>query len=220
MGKAGAVSAAPYGSASILTISYAYIAMMGGEGLTNATKMAILNANYIKERLRDEFKVLYTGTNGRCAHEMILDCRPFKGAGVEAEDIAKRLMDYGYHAPTLSFPVAGTLMIEPTESESKAELDRFCDTMLAIRQEIREVEEGTFNRTENVLKHAPHTARVVLAEDWARPYSREKAAFPLPALRFNKFWPSVSRVDSAYGDRNLICSCIPVEEYAEVEVAE
>ena len=220
VGKAGAVSAAPYGSASILTISYAYIAMMGGEGLTNATKMAILNANYIKERLRDEFKVLYTGTNGRCAHEMILDCRPFKGAGVEAEDIAKRLMDYGYHAPTLSFPVAGTLMIEPTESESKAELDRFCDTMLAIRQEIREVEEGTFNRTENVLKHAPHTARVVLAEDWARPYSREKAAFPLPALRFNKFWPSVSRVDSAYGDRNLICSCIPVEEYAEVEVAE
>ncbi|MPR34228.1 aminomethyl-transferring glycine dehydrogenase [Salmonirosea aquatica] len=217
VGKAGAVSAAPYGSASILTISYAYIAMMGGEGLTNATKMAILNANYIKERLRDEFKVLYTGTNGRCAHEMILDCRPFKAAGVEAEDIAKRLMDYGYHAPTLSFPVAGTLMIEPTESESKAELDRFCDTMLAIRQEIREVEEGTADRAENVLKHAPHTSRVVLAEDWARPYSREKAAFPLPALRFNKFWPSVSRVDSAYGDRNLICACIPVEEYAEVE---
>ncbi len=220
VGKAGAVSAAPYGSASILTISYAYIAMMGGEGLTNATKMAILNANYIKERLRDDFKVLYTGTNGRCAHEMILDCRPFKVAGVEAEDIAKRLMDYGYHAPTLSFPVAGTLMIEPTESESKAELDRFCDTMLAIRQEIREVEEGTADRAENVLKHAPHTARVVLADDWTRPYSREKAAFPLPALRFNKFWPSVSRVDSAYGDRNLICSCIPVEEYAEVEVAE
>ena len=215
VGKAGAVSAAPYGSASILTISYAYIAMMGGEGLTNATKMAILNANYIKERLRDDFKVLYTGTNGRCAHEMILDCRPFKAAGIEAEDIAKRLMDYGYHAPTLSFPVAGTLMIEPTESESKAELDRFCDTMLAIRQEIREVEEGTSDRTENVLKHAPHTARVVLAEDWTRPYSRDKAAFPLPALRFNKFWPSVSRVDSAYGDRNLICACIPVEEYAE-----
>jgi glycine dehydrogenase len=220
VGKAGAVSAAPYGSASILTISYAYIAMMGGEGLTNATKMAILNANYIKERLRDDFKVLYTGTNGRCAHEMILDCRPFKVAGVEAEDIAKRLMDYGYHAPTLSFPVAGTLMIEPTESESKAELDRFCDTMLAIRQEIREVEEGTADRAENVLKHAPHTARVVLTDEWTRPYSREKAAFPLPALRFNKFWPSVSRVDSAYGDRNLICACIPVEEYAETEVAE
>lgn len=219
VGKAGAVSAAPYGSASILTISYAYIALMGGEGLTNATKMAILNANYIKERLRDDFQVLYTGANGRCAHEMILDCRPFKAAGVEAEDIAKRLMDYGYHAPTLSFPVAGTLMIEPTESESKAELDRFCDTMLAIRQEIREVEEGTADRAENVLKHAPHTARVVLTDDWTRPYSREKAAFPLPALRFNKFWPSVSRVDSAYGDRNLICSCIPVEEYAE-EVAE
>ncbi len=220
VGKAGAVSAAPYGSASILTISYAYIAMMGSAGLTNATKMAILNANYIKERLRDDFKVLYTGANGRCAHEMILDCRPFKAAGIEAEDIAKRLMDYGYHAPTLSFPVAGTLMIEPTESESKAELDRFCDTMLAIRQEIREVEEGTADRAENVLKHAPHTSRVVLADNWNRPYSREKAAFPLPALRFNKFWPSVSRVDSAYGDRNLICACIPVEEYAEAEVAE
>ena len=219
VGKAGAVSAAPYGSASILTISYAYIAMMGGTGLTNATKMAILNANYLKERLRDDFKVLYTGSNGRCAHEMILDCRPFKAAGIEAEDIAKRLMDYGYHAPTLSFPVAGTLMIEPTESESKAELDRFCDTMLAIRQEIREVEDGTADRAENVLKHAPHTARVVLSDDWTRPYSREKAAFPLPALRFNKFWPSVSRVDSAYGDRNLICACVPVEAYAE-EVAE
>ncbi len=217
VGKSGAVSAAPYGSASILTISYAYIAMMGSEGLTNATKMAILNANYIKERLRDDFQVLYTGANGRCAHEMILDCRPFKAAGVEAEDIAKRLMDYGYHAPTLSFPVAGTLMIEPTESESKAELDRFCETMLAIRQEIREVETDQTDRAENVLKHAPHTARVALADDWNRPYSREKAAFPLPHLRFNKFWPSVSRVDSAYGDRNLICACIPVEEYAEVE---
>ncbi|TDB69229.1 aminomethyl-transferring glycine dehydrogenase [Arundinibacter roseus] len=220
VGKAGAVSAAPFGSASILTISYAYIAMMGGEGLTNATKMAILNANYIKERLKGQYDVLYTGSNGRCAHEMILDCRSFKTVGVEAEDIAKRLMDYGYHAPTLSFPVAGTLMIEPTESESKAELDRFCDTMIAIRNEIREVEEGIADRAENVLKHAPHTARVVLAADWKRPYSREKAAFPLPALRFNKFWPSVSRIDSAYGDRNLICSCIPVEEYAEVVTAE
>ncbi|MCF2445986.1 aminomethyl-transferring glycine dehydrogenase [Dyadobacter sp. CY345] len=216
-GQAGAVSAAPYGSASILTISYAYIAMMGGEGLTNATKFAILNANYIKERLNGHYEVLYTGTNGRCAHEMILDCRPFKAAGVEAEDLAKRLMDYGFHAPTLSFPVAGTLMIEPTESESKAELDRFCDTMIAIRNEVREVEEGIADRVDNVLKNAPHTSRVVLAENWTHAYGREKAAFPLPHLRFNKFWPSVSRVDSAYGDRNLICSCIPVEAYAEVE---
>ena len=216
-GEAGAVSAAPYGSASILTISYAYIAMMGGDGLTNATKFAILNANYIKERLNGHYEVLYTGTNGRCAHEMILDCRPFKSFGVEAEDIAKRLMDYGFHAPTLSFPVAGTLMIEPTESESKAELDRFCDTMIAIRNEIREVEQGTADRIDNVLKNAPHTSRVVMSEGWNRSYSREKAVFPLPHLRFNKFWPSVSRVDSAYGDRNLICSCIPVEAYAEVE---
>jgi len=216
-GQAGAVSAAPYGSASILTISYAYIAMMGGEGLTNATKFAILNANYIKERLNGHYEVLYTGTNGRCAHEMILDCRPFKAVGVEAEDLAKRLMDYGFHAPTLSFPVAGTLMIEPTESESKAELDRFCDTMIAIRNEVREVEEGTADRADNVLKNAPHTSRVVLAENWTHAYGREKAAFPMPHLRFNKFWPSVSRVDSAFGDRNLICSCIPVEAYAEVE---
>lgn len=218
-GQAGAVSAAPYGSASILTISYAYIAMMGGEGLTNATKFAILNANYIKERLNGHYEVLYTGANGRCAHEMIVDCRGFKAAGVEAEDLAKRLMDYGFHAPTLSFPVAGTLMIEPTESESKAELDRFCDAMIAIRNEIREVEEGIADRTDNVLKNAPHTSRVLLSENWTRSYSREKAAFPLPYLRFNKFWPSVSRVDSAYGDRNLICSCIPVEAYAEAEEA-
>ena len=218
-GQAGAVSAAPYGSASILTISYAYIAMMGGEGLTNATKFAILNANYIKERLNGHYEVLYTGANGRCAHEMIVDCRGFKAAGVEAEDLAKRLMDYGFHAPTLSFPVAGTLMIEPTESESKAELDRFCDAMIAIRNEVREVEEGIADRTDNVLKNAPHTSRVLLSENWTRSYSREKAAFPLPYLRFNKFWPSVSRVDSAYGDRNLICSCIPVEAYSEVEEA-
>lgn len=216
-GEAGAVSAAPYGSASILTISHAYISMMGGDGLTNATKFAILNANYIKERLNGHYEVLYTGTNGRCAHEMILDCRPFKAAGVEAEDIAKRLMDYGFHAPTLSFPVAGTLMIEPTESESKAELDRFCDTMIAIRNEIREVEEGTADKVDNVLKNAPHTSRVVMSENWNRSYSRERAVFPLPHLRFNKFWPSVSRIDSAFGDRNLICSCIPVEAYAEVE---
>ena len=214
-GEAGAVSAAPYGSASILTISYAYIAMMGGEGLTNATKFAILNANYIKERLNGHFEVLYTGTNGRCAHEMILDCRPFKAAGIEAEDLAKRLMDYGFHAPTLSFPVAGTLMIEPTESESKAELDRFCDTMIAIRNEVKEVQDGVVDKDDNVLKNAPHTMRVAMSDTWARSYSREKAVFPLPHLRFNKFWPSVSRVDSAFGDRNLVCSCIPIEEYAE-----
>ncbi|WP_028667393.1 aminomethyl-transferring glycine dehydrogenase [Runella zeae] len=217
--KAGAVSAAPYGSASILTISHAYIAMMGGEGLTNATKMAILNANYIKQRLsgNGDYEILYTGANGRCAHEMIVDCRPFKAVGIEAEDLAKRLMDYGFHAPTLSFPVAGTLMIEPTESESKAELDRFCDTMLSIRAEIRDIEEGIADKTNNVLKNAPHTARVVLTENWERPYSREKAAFPLPHLRFNKFWPSVSRIDSAYGDRHLVCACLPVEEYVHAE---
>lgn len=214
-GQAGAVSAAPYGSASILTISYAYIAMMGAEGLTRATKYAILNANYIKARLNGHYDVLYAGNNGRCAHEMILDCRPFKTAGIEAEDVAKRLMDYGFHAPTLSFPVAGTLMIEPTESESKAELDRFCDTMIAIRNEIAEIENGVADKIDNVLKNAPHTMRVVMDENWNRSYTREKAVFPLEHLRFNKFWPSVSRVDSAYGDRNLICSCIPIEAYAE-----
>lgn len=216
-GEAGGVSAAPYGSASILTISYAYIAMMGGDGLTNATKYAILNANYVKERLNGHYEVLYTGANGRCAHEMIVDCRPYKAFGVEAEDIAKRLMDYGFHAPTLSFPVAGTLMIEPTESESKAELDRFCDTMISIRKEISEIENGAADKVDNVLKNAPHTSRVVLSDNWNRSYSREKAAFPLDHLRFNKFWPSVSRVDSAYGDRNLICACIPVEAYADAE---
>ena len=216
-----AVSAAPYGSASILTISYAYIAMMGGEGLTNATKRAILNANYIKARLEGHYETLYTGTNGRCAHEMIIDCRPFKSAaGVEVEDIAKRLMDYGFHAPTVSFPVAGTMMIEPTESESKAELDRFCEAMIAIRNEIREIESGQADRANNVLKHAPHTANVALSDDWNRPYSREKAVFPLPQVRARKFWPSVSRIDSAYGDRNLVCSCVPTDTYATEVVEE
>ena len=216
----GAVSAAPYGSASILTISYAYIAMMGGEGLTNATKRAILNANYIKARLDGHYDTLYTGKNSRAAHEMIIDCRPFKSTvGVEVEDIAKRLMDYGFHAPTVSFPVAGTMMIEPTESESKAELDRFCDAMIAIRNEIREIETGQADRANNVLKHAPHTAAVALADDWNRPYSREKAVYPLPQVRARKFWPSVSRIDSAYGDRNLVCSCVPTDAYA-TEVAE
>ena len=213
-GTSGAVSAAPVGSASILAISYAYIAMMGGKGLTTATETAILNANYIKACLEKEFPILYTGSQGRCAHEMIVDCRPFKlSAGVEAEDIAKRLMDYGFHAPTLSFPVAGTLMIEPTESENKDELDRFCDALLSIRAEIREIEEGKADKASNVLKHAPHTQSAVLLGDWDRPYSREKAVFPLAYVKANKFWPTVSRIDSAYGDRNLVCACEPIESY-------
>jgi glycine dehydrogenase len=212
-----AVSAAPWGSASILTISYAYIAMMGGEGLTNATKYAILNANYIKARLEEHYKILYTGTNGRCAHEMIVDCRDFKKAGIEVEDIAKRLMDYGFHAPTVSFPVAGTLMIEPTESEPKEELDRFVNALVEIRNEIREVEEGRADRQENVLKNAPHTAAVITADEWTKPYSRQKAAYPLPFVKEAKFWPAVSRVDNAYGDRNLVCSCLPMEIYSKAE---
>lgn len=209
-----AISAAPWGSSSILAISYGYIAMMGAEGLTNATKMAILNANYIKERLSEHYKILYTGANGRCAHEMIVDCRDFKKAGIEVEDIAKRLMDYGFHAPTVSFPVAGTLMIEPTESEPKEELDRFIDALIEIRQEVREVEEGKADKENNVLTRAPHTAGVITADNWDRPYSRQKAAYPLPFVRDAKFWPAVSRVDNAYGDRNLVCSCLPIEEYA------
>jgi glycine dehydrogenase len=212
-----AISAAPFGSASILPISYAYIAMMGGDGLTNATKIAILNANYIKARLESHYPILYTGTQGRAAHEMILDCRAFKEVGIEVEDIAKRLMDYGFHAPTVSFPVAGTLMIEPTESETMAELDRFCDAMIAIRAEIQEVYEGHADRENNVLKNAPHTAVLALSDAWSFPYSREKAVYPLPYVKANKFWPTVRRIDSAYGDRNLVCSCIPVEEYAQAE---
>jgi len=210
-----AVSAAPYGSASILLISYAYIKMMGGQGLTDATKYAILNANYIAARLQDEFPILYKGESGYAAHEMILDTRKFKtSAHVEAEDIAKRLMDYNFHAPTLSFPVAGTLMVEPTESESKEELDRFCDAMLSIREEIREIEEGKQDAEVNVLKNAPHTASEVTGDDWHFNYSRQKAAFPLPYVRANKFWPTVARVNSTYGDRNLVCACIPTEAYA------
>ncbi|OGX90701.1 aminomethyl-transferring glycine dehydrogenase [Hymenobacter coccineus] len=215
--SSGAVSAAPWGSASILPISYAYISMMGGDGLQRATELAILNANYIKARLEAHYPVLYTGSHGRCAHEMILDCRHFKKAGIEVEDIAKRLMDYGFHAPTVSFPVAGTLMVEPTESESKAELDRFCEAMIAIRKEIAEVEAGRADAKDNVLKHAPHTAATVLVHDWTRPYSREQAVYPLESVRANKFWPSVSRIDSAYGDRNLICSCTPIEQYVDHE---
>lgn len=211
-----AVASAPYGSASILTISHAYIRMMGAEGLTRATEIAILNANYLKNRLSDQYPILYTGKGGHSAHEFIVDLRHFKQtAGIESVDVAKRLMDYGFHAPTMSFPVPGTLMIEPTESESKAELDRFCDAMIQIREEIREIETGNADPKNNVLKHAPHTMRVALSEDWTRPYSREKAVFPIPELRYNKFWPSVSRVDDAYGDRNLMCTCVPIEEYAD-----
>lgn len=215
-----AVSSAHYGSASILPISHAYIAMMGGHGLTEATKIAILNANYIGDRLKDHYPVLYKGTKGRNAHELIVDCRGFKEVGIEVEDIAKRLMDYGYHAPTVSFPVPGTMMIEPTESETKVELDRFCETMIAIRNEIKEIENGEADKNNNVLKNAPHTSRKVISDDWDLPYSREKAAFPRQELKYNKFWPSVSRIDSAYGDRNLMCSCIPVAEYAEAELAD
>jgi glycine dehydrogenase len=216
-----AVSAAPWGSASILAISYAYIRMMGAQGLKEATEYAILNANYIKDQLKDHYKILYTGMSGRSAHEFIVDLRPFKqSASIEAADVAKRLMDYGYHAPTMSFPVPGTLMIEPTESESKAELDRFCEAMITIREEIREIEEGKADKENNVLKHAPHTMRVALKDEWDRPYSREKAAFPVSRLRFSKIWPSVSRVDDAYGDRNLMCSCIPLSEYEEGELAQ
>ena len=212
-----AVSAAPWGSASILPISYAYIAMMGGDGLTNATKYAILNANYMKARLEKYYPILFTGKNSRCAHEFIVDCRAFKHTvGIEVADIAKRLMDYNFHAPTVSFPVAGTLMIEPTESESIEELDRFCEALISIRKEIDEIESGKADKLNNVLKNAPHTAKVVMSDDWSKPYSREKAAYPLSYVKAAKFWPTVGRIDDAYGDRNLICSCIPIEEYAEV----
>ncbi len=210
-----AVSSAPWGSASILLISHAYIAMMGGDGLTNATKYAILNANYMKARLENSYPVLYSGSQGRCAHEMILDCRAFKLNGIEVTDIAKRLMDYGFHAPTVSFPVAGTVMVEPTESEPKHELDRFCDAMIAIRAEISEVENGKLDPVDNPLKNAPHTAAVVTADEWTHPYSRQTAAFPLPYVATHKFWPSVGRVNDTYGDRTLICSCPPLESYVE-----
>ena len=186
--------------------------MLGGEGVTNATKIAILNANYIKERLNGKFDVLYTGEKGRAAHEMIIDCRPFKENGIEVTDIAKRLMDYGFHAPTVSFPVAGTIMIEPTESEGIAELNRFCDAMLSIRKEI---DEAILENPNNVLKNAPHTLKMITADTWNFPYSRQKAAFPLEYIADNKFWPSVRRTDEAFGDRNLICTCTPIEAYAE-----
>jgi glycine dehydrogenase len=216
--RIGAIAAAPYGSPSILTISWMYIAMMGAKGLTKATQYAILNANYIAKRLSDAYKVLYRGAEGMCAHEMILDLRPFKqSAGIEAEDVAKRLMDFGFHAPTLSFPVAGTLMVEPTESEPKAELDRFCEAMLAIREEIAAIERGEADRKDNPLKNAPHTAAAVTGAEWSHPYSREQAAFPAPWLREHKFWPAVARLDNAYGDRHLICTCPPMEAYEAAE---
>jgi glycine dehydrogenase len=209
-----AVSSAPWGSASILLISYGYIRMLGAEGVTNATKYAILNANYIKSRLDGAYHILYSGENGRAAHEMIVDLRQFKDVGISAEDIAKRLMDYGFHAPTLSFPVAGTIMIEPTESEDKGELDRFCDALLEIRKEIDQVALGEMDATSNVLTNAPHTSAMVCKDEWNFTYNREKAAFPLPYLKHgNKFWPSVARVDGAFGDRNLVCICPPLESY-------
>jgi len=207
-----AISAAPWGSSLACLISYAYISMLGADGLKWATQYAILNANYIKERLHGHFEVLYAGEQGRAAHEMIVDCRPFKDNGIEVTDIAKRLMDYGFHAPTVSFPVAGTLMIEPTESESKAELDRFCDAMISIRKEIDASDKSNDN---NVLKNSPHTLAMITADSWEFPYSRQEAAFPLPYVTENKFWPSVRRVDDAYGDRNLVCSCEPIEAYME-----
>jgi glycine dehydrogenase len=191
---------------------------MGSEGLTDATRMAMLNANYMAKRLEGSYPVLYKGVNGRVAHEFIIDLREFKeSAGIEAEDIAKRLMDYGFHAPTVSFPVAGTMMIEPTESEPKEELDRFCDALISIRSEIHEIESGNADRQNNVLKNAPHTAGTVMSDEWRYPYSREKAAYPVPWLRKHKFWPSVGRVNNAYGDRNLVCSCPPISEYEEVK---
>lgn len=213
-----AISSAPYGSADILTISYAYVKMMGGTGLKEATQNAILNANYMKALLEKHFPILYVGSKGRVAHEMIVDFRQFKHSlGVEVEDVAKRLMDYGFHAPTVSFPVAGTLMIEPTESETKAELDRFCEALVSIKAEIEEIATGVADKDNNVLKNAPHTVKSVVSDAWDKPYGREKAAYPLDWVKSNKFWPSVARVDNAYGDRNLYCACIPTEAYAEAE---
>ena len=211
----GPVSAAPFGSAGILPIPFVYISLMGADGLRRATEVAILNANYVATRLRDHYPVLYAGRNGRVAHECILDVRPLKEtSGISAEDIAKRLMDYGFHAPTMSFPVAGTLMVEPTESESQAELDRFVDAMISIREEIAQVERGERDREDNVLKNAPHTAQMLLAEEWLHDYPRQQAAYPVASLRDGKYWPPVARVDNAYGDRNLVCACLPVEAYA------
>jgi glycine dehydrogenase len=220
----GAVSAAPLGNAGVLPISWMYCRMMGADGLRDATEMAILSANYIAARLNEHFPVLYSGGDatlkgGGVAHECILDLRPLKdSSGVSAEDVAKRLIDYGFHAPTLSFPVPGTLMVEPTESEPLAELDRFCDAMIAIRREIAQVESGAWPQHDNPLKNAPHTAESLLMADWPHPYSREQAAFPVPGLRRQKYWVPVGRVDNVYGDRNLFCSCMPISAYAEAGV--
>ena len=205
-----AISAAPYGSALVCLISYGYITMLGAEGLKKSTQFAILNANYMKARLENHYPILYSGEMGRAAHEMILDCRAFEEKGIKVTDIAKRLMDYGFHAPTVSFPVAGTLMVEPTESEDLAELDRFCDAMISIRKEI---EASTKEDENNVLRNAPHTLAMLTADAWSFPYTREQAAFPLDYIAENKFWPTVRRVDEAYGDRNLVCSCAPIEAY-------
>ena len=214
-----AVSAAPYGSASILLISYAYIKMLGAEGVKSSTEFAILNANYMKTRLEKFYPILYTGVNGYCAHEFIVDLRPFKTTcGIEAEDVAKRLMDYGFHAPTMSFPVPGTIMIEPTESEDKAELDRFCEALISIYNEIKAIEDGKADKVDNVLKNAPHTQQVICADDWNHPYSRQEAAFPLAYVARNKFWPSIARINNTFGDRNLICTCEPMESYVEEKV--
>jgi len=215
----GAVSAAPYGSASILLISYGYIRMLGREGVKASTEYAILNANYMRARMEGQYDILYTNHNGQCAHEFIVDLRPFKRSGeVEAEDVAKRLIDYGFHAPTMSFPVPGTIMIEPTESEDKAELDRFCDAMLSIREEIKAIEDGNADKKDNPLKNAPHTQFVVMADEWTHSYSRQKAAFPLYYVTLNKFWPSVARVNNTHGDRNLICTCEPMESYMDEKI--
>jgi glycine dehydrogenase len=213
------VSAAPWGSASILLISYGYIRMLGGPGMTEATRCAILNANYIERRLAPHFPVLYTRANGRVAHELVFDLRPLKersGPGdITETDVAKRLMDYGFHAPTVSFPVAGTIMVEPTESEAKDELDRFCDALIAIRGEIARVQSGAYGADDNPLRHAPHPAADVVTDDWKHAYSREEAAFPVAALRTDKYWPPVSRIDNAYGDRNVMCSCPPISAYED-----
>ena len=209
-----AVSAAPWGSANILPISWAYITMMNGTGLTKASQVAILNANYMAKRLEEHFPVLYHGVRGRVGHEFIIDLRPLrKTSGITEEDVAKRLMDYGYHAPTMSFPVPGTLMIEPTESESKTELDRFCDALISIKQEILDVESGKSDKVDNVLKNAPHTAKEIASDNWSHTYSREKAAYPTKWQKESKFWPSVGRIDNAFGDRNLVCACPPIEDY-------
>ena len=212
----GAVSAAPYGSAGILPITYMYILMMGASGLAKATAAAILSANYIAARLGDDFPVLYSGRNGRVAHECILDIRPIEAAcGISNEDIAKRLIDFGFHAPTMSFPVAGTLMIEPTESESLAEIDRFCDAMLAIAAEIRNIRNGVWPDNDNPLVNAPHTAAAIMADDWSHPYSRQQAGAPAGDRQVNKYWPPVGRVDNAFGDRNLICACPPLDSWED-----